>query len=430
MPNQKNLIPKPTIVLNRKTKMWEVCYTHPVKGYTVKRSTGKRNKAEARQAAQPIITDIVGKATGLTPSNANYRIGELLNAYKASKESIADTDERALKKLSEFFAAFTPEQLGDGAWKRYRKWRTDQDHVHASAQYQKTKKKVSDSTAIRELNVLRAAISWAQRSPHWKGLQHVRVTLPNATRPARQEFLTKEDAIKLVDACREPHLRLFVLLALATAARHRAILALRWDAIKWPSGSNTPSPIKDKGRYLVIADGVRKSMTQSQSPEANAALASELGVAADSIPQELDLRPIVLPKSVLKGGIHIDLGGDVGKKRKPIAVIAPSNVRLYNALVDAYTNRTTAYVIEWRQGGIGRKIDRVDLTDAYKRAGLKVPDAPQHVLKHTAISWLVQEGKEIAKISALTRTSIPTIEKVYGHLAPGHVELLGDVLSL
>ena len=95
MPQQKNLIPKPTLVLNRKSKIWEVCYTHPEKGYTVKRSTGARSKAEARQAAQPIITQIVGKITGLTPSSADYKIGDLLNAYKASKERVADTDERA-----------------------------------------------------------------------------------------------------------------------------------------------------------------------------------------------------------------------------------------------------------------------------------------------------------------------------------------------
>ena len=78
----------------------------------------------------------------------------------------------------------------------------------------------------------------------------------------------------------------------------------------------------------------------------------------------------------------------------------------------------------------GSKIDHVDLSDAYRRAGLKKPAAPQHVLKHTAISWMVQNGQEIAKISALTRTSIPTIEKVYGHLSPKHLEVIGDVLTI
>ncbi|MBS0244594.1 MAG: hypothetical protein JSS20_20675 [Proteobacteria bacterium] len=134
------------------------------------------------------------------------------------------------------------------------------------------------------------------------------------------------------------------------------------------------------------------------------------------------------PKPV--GTIHLDLGGDVGNKRKPIAVISPTNVRLHHALVEAYECRTTDYVIEYKKGGVGSKVERVDLSDAYRRAGLKKPNAPQHVLKHTAISWMVQEGKELIAIARLTRTSVQTIERVYGHLSPKHVEMVGDVLTL
>jgi hypothetical protein len=35
-------------------------------------------------------------------------VGQLLNAYKASKEESADTEERALKKLPEYFGGFKP----------------------------------------------------------------------------------------------------------------------------------------------------------------------------------------------------------------------------------------------------------------------------------------------------------------------------------
>lgn len=254
------------------------------------------------------------------------------------------------------------------------------------------------------MNVFRAAISWAQRSPYWKGLGHVRVTLPNNARPARHEFLTRDDALKLVEACIEPHQRLFVLLALATAARHRAILGLTWAKVKWPNGA---APSDDDASFKVQFEKIPNP-------------ASSYGYS----------RKVSLGKPKLKGPIHIDLGSDVGNKRKPIAVISPGNFRLYSALVEAYEARTTDYVIEWKQGGIGRNVDRVDLSDAYRRAGLKKPAAPQHILKHTAISWMVQEGVELARIAALTRTSMQTIERVYGHLSPSHLEVVGEVLTL
>lgn len=95
----------------------------------------------------------------------------------------------------------------------------------------------------------------------------------------------------------------------------------------------------------------------------------------------------------------MDLGPAVGNKRKPLAVVHRTNDKLYSALLTAYRTRTTDYEIEYKKGGIGRKVDRVDLSDAYRRAGLKKPEAPQHILKHTCISWLVQDGKEIAKIA-------------------------------
>lgn len=403
MAKYKLNIPKPTLVKD-KSGIWQVSYTHPEKGYTVKRSTGTRVRKEAEANRYAIECDILGTYTGLKPAGADYTMRELLDGYRASKDEIADTDDRALKKLKEYFAGFRPDQLGDGAWKSYRKWRTAQVHSHASAKYYKTPKKVSEASVVRELNVFRAAIRWAQATPHWKGLQHVRVTTKGMARNARVEFLTREDVTLLVDACVEPHQALFVLLAVATGARHRALLALRWSQVTWPNGA-PPSEASILGKVWV-----------DQHPRRDGRPGKERRAYFDP------------PKAV--GTIHLDLGSDVGNKRKPIAVISPTNVRVHHALVEAYEARTTDYVIEWKRGGIGSQIDRIDLSDAYRRAGLKKPDAPQHILKHTCISWLVQEGVELIKIAALTRTSVQTIERVYGHLSPKHIEMVGDVLTV
>jgi integrase len=47
----------------------------------------------------------------------------------------------------------------------------------------------------------------------------------------REKHLTKEQVYGLRDACDLPHMRLFVLLAYATAARSNALLTLRWDRV-------------------------------------------------------------------------------------------------------------------------------------------------------------------------------------------------------
>ena len=410
MARPKNSLPKPTLVQDQKTKIWHVSFTHPEKGYTVKRSTGTRDRAEAGTMLHAIGGDVVGEHVGLKPASADYKVGELLNAYKLSKERLADSDRHALDRLLECFGGYKPDQLGPATWKKYRAWRTSHQHVNASAKYQKVKRTVSDSTAVRELRVFRAAIRWAQASSHWKGLQHVRVMLPNSEHGARHEYLTRDEVLRLVDACEAPHLKLFVMLAIATAGRHSAILNLKWEQVTWPSGSRRPGDVD----FIAVGGTVE--------PERRGVDEATGEVVFDDGVDYADL--------LLKGPIRIDLGKDVGNKLKPVAVVSPTNTRLYEALIKAYAERSTDYVIEWKQGGIGRKIERVDLTDAYARAGLKKPSAPQHVLKHTAISWMIQDGQQIEKVAKLTRTSIATIEKFYGHLAPKHLEVVGEVLSL
>lgn len=413
MPRRKNPIPKPTLVRD-KAGYWQISWTDPHKGYTRKKSTGEKDRAAAEKVLQVHAGEIV--STGPKNSDA-YTIGELLTAFEASKDGdIAQSDINALKRLHEFFDAFTPDKLNDAVWKRYRKRRMEHDQNNAASKHFKTPRKVSDATACRELNVMRAAISWAKRDIRWRNLGHVRVVLPDVQRNPRQEFLTKDEARKLVDACETHHTQLFTLLALATGARHRAILGLKWSDVKWPGGSepNLRADLDMAKVFKVVPKGM------PLLPE-NARAEGEEG-----FPGYNGGTRMLVSNPRLSGPIHLDLGVNVGNKRKPLAIVSPSNGRLYRALFEAYRRRSCDYVIEWRGAGI----DRVDLSDAYRRAGLNKPRAPQHILKHTAISWLIQEGREVAKIAALTQTSVQTIERTYGHLLPQHLETVGDVLTI
>ena len=86
----------------------------------------------------------------------------------------------------------------------------------------------ADGTIRRELGGLRAALRWAVEE-QWIGFAPA-VKLPPKP-PSRDRWLTRDEAERLVDACTSHHLKTFVLVALHTAARKRAILELKWDQV-------------------------------------------------------------------------------------------------------------------------------------------------------------------------------------------------------
>jgi integrase len=81
----------------------------------------------------------------------------------------------------------------------------------------------SDGTILKELNVIRQGLNWSK-------VATARFEAPPAP-PPRDRFLTKEEARQLLDGCVQPHVRLFVRLALQTAGRKSAVLGLTWDRV-------------------------------------------------------------------------------------------------------------------------------------------------------------------------------------------------------
>lgn len=80
-----------------------------------------------------------------------------------------------------------------------------------------------DGTILKEINVIRQAMNWSK-------VQTARFEAPSAP-PPRDRHLTKEEARRLLEGCKQPHVKLFVLLALQTAGRRGAVLALTWDRV-------------------------------------------------------------------------------------------------------------------------------------------------------------------------------------------------------
>ncbi|OFW84124.1 MAG: hypothetical protein A2018_05745 [Alphaproteobacteria bacterium GWF2_58_20] len=132
----------------------------------------------------------------------------------ACKIASAATAAGALAKLLDFFGDSSVSDLRLPRQEEYIAWRR--------------KDGVSDSTISRDLSVLRAALNRAYRAGDLRSVPHI-LDLPKA-RP-RERWLTHEEAKRLLEETTTPHVRLFITLALHTAARPGALFDLTWDRV-------------------------------------------------------------------------------------------------------------------------------------------------------------------------------------------------------
>lgn len=86
------------------------------------------------------------------------------------------------------------------------------------------------STIRTDMEMLRACLRWrySDTAPS--------VWIPPASAP-RDHWLTKDQARQLVDACDTAHIKLFLILGLATGARAGAILDLAWSRVDFAQGT-------------------------------------------------------------------------------------------------------------------------------------------------------------------------------------------------
>src|SRR5690606_29945720 len=96
--------------------------------------------------------------------------------------------------------------------------------------YAETRRSIgrADATILKEINVVRQALNWRK-------IGGASFEAPPAPQP-RDRYLTKDEYRRLLDGCAQPHVRLFVVLALATAARKAALLQLTWDRVDFDRG--------------------------------------------------------------------------------------------------------------------------------------------------------------------------------------------------
>jgi integrase len=125
------------------------------------------------------------------------------------------------------------------------------------------------------------------------------------------------------------------------------------------------------------------------------------------------------------GRPYIDLAAGMYYRRpenKPETSKRAPTIKLPRALL-AHLRRWhrmgSKYVVEWG----GKPVDRINLTfnQVVADAGLG-PDVTPHILRHTAATWMVQNGVPLREAAGYLGMSQTVLERVYGHHHPDYME--------
>ncbi|NPD13976.1 site-specific integrase [Xinfangfangia sp. D13-10-4-6] len=320
-------------------------------------STGKTDRSEAMIVLLEYLDrKKADEARTAAPITRLATVGNILDAWAEERQrENPETWRRKWRTLHQRMKWKIGKYLLTGVNKKLLDW-------YESERYREG---VSEPTVRQELTTLTAAWSVALRAdPPITDLPIPKIDLPAGSDP-REAFLTHEEADRLIAAAEKEYLKLFIRIGLATAGRHRAILDLTWSRVDLERGTiDLRMPGETDGPVRVDVRG----------------------------------RRIRAPRMKKRGFCKIE--GDI-----------------IDELRAAQERAASDHVIELA----GRRLQSVG--DGFKaaviRAGLDPDEVTPHILRHTAITWLMQSGEDIYRVASFAGHSSPKmIEKVYGHHHP------------
>lgn len=192
--------------------VWRVRWREPGSGKDRALSLRTADPADAAALFEEYLNVQTRLARPAGPS-----IGDLFTEYQKKLDREAARPDRAAtawKALAPHFAHRRPGQVSELLCRAYDAHRREAG--------------VAPGTIAKELEILRAALRWAARK-RLTG-QTGEFWFPHVPeRPHRH--LDREEARRLMAACKSPHVKLFVVLALTTAGRREALLSLTWDRV-------------------------------------------------------------------------------------------------------------------------------------------------------------------------------------------------------
>ena len=308
---------------------WHVVWTE--NGGTRRKSTGSADRVDA----EAFLQDFILKRSLDKP--ARFTIGDLLDRYIEERRELIAAPE-ALEYRAKALKISFPYTLA-----RHINADCCRSHIN-----RRREKEISDATVRSELSLLSAALRYAVGEGWLEKLP--RIILPPAP-PPKDRWLHLGEAKKLLRACRAQHLRLFVIIALYSAARSGAILELTWDRVDF--------------KHRIIDFNVPNRRRTS--------------------------------------------------KRR---AVVPINDSLFSALKRAKKRAATEWVIEWG----GKPVKSIKKAFRGACATAELPGVSAHTLRHTAATWMAQEGTNMWEISGvLGHSDSRTTEKNYTKHSPDYL---------
>jgi len=195
------------------------CYyiTWTERGRSRQRSAGSADVTEAQLALATFINAQPSRGGPRDPSEV-FVTDVLADFAMESADRLMAPKRlaRSVVVLTDFWAGRTVQDITKPTCAAYVRWRNK-----------------APGTARRDLTDLRSAVNAAHRDGKLTRTVHVELPQPP---PARQDFLTREEAARLLKAAlQEPrvrlHLPLFIMVGLYTGQRKEAVLSLRWPSV-------------------------------------------------------------------------------------------------------------------------------------------------------------------------------------------------------
>lgn len=358
--------------------VWYI-YWYQSAGRVRRRSTRTHDRVEAEKALGQFIIEYADEETaGPIEPPEKHLIATALRWYlqeRGPELATCELTARSTERLIEFFgpnatvASLTPQVL-----KRYERQRTRKVRVYQTKNGEKTvvnEKPITTATVRRELVVLSAALNHA--IDNGRLVSAPKLVLPpmgqNKTR-----YLEPAEIEKLLAYAPEPHIRLFIQLAINTGARKGALLGLTWKQVDFAN------------RIIYL------------NPEGRA---------------QTNKRRAIVPMNQLLYGV---LQETKAKQEKVARELSDKTGKTIEAC---------PYVIDFNNMPV--KNVRTGFRRSCERAGIK--GATPHTLRHTAGTLMALAGIDLFLIAKVLGHSVQKTTELYAHFRPDYLRGAVDVLA-
>lgn len=342
-------------------------------------SSGQRSRKRYRlpvDSAQPETEAIAAlnafirsREASELAATGDLTIGELFARYVDDVRKNGKKTDNQLwiwKSLEPLFGALYPEDLQE-----MRMVEGEQRTVCHEYAMTLARQGLARDTIWDRLCCLRTAMNWAYKRNLIARIPHVWVPQKG---PPRDLVWSEDEILRLIECCGMPHVRLFVLIAIATSARKTAILQLTWDRVDF--------------ERRIIDFRAQRAADIFEAPEG------------------------ILEKRKQKGRSICEFADVLGV-----------------ALLEAKEAARSRFVVEWN----GEQVLNIKkgLSAAIERAGLKQRGAGAHVIRHSAATWLADQSIDMRKISKmLGHRDEKTTATIYAKYRRGYLTEPANVIDL